>query len=989
MKDLRFKSIFVFSIFFFILSTISSSAFALTSWIIDNTTTAPVNNFLLNISWTNSTGPVGTDATDYQLNNITFNITNTTGSLSLVYIAASSSSNVTGLTFNSSGTATSTLVIWGNATQNTTQTAAWFVFNISAPQAGVYEITIIEEYSNGTAPGTEPFVTNTSTLLLTINKGTPTISIVISPTNSTTYPTTTTATASFSAGDTGANITLLRNGTLVNSSTTSNSVTETILLGAGTYNYTVWYVESANYSSAQSDNITTVNRGDPSTFINLFIDNQTSDKAIVYPAIAEIRGNVSAIQGANDLIFNLYRNNLLIGSGNSTNQTVDTTKLGNATYTFVYNTTGGANWTSGSSPTRKLYVLKGIVPLILAINGTEAPQTFTYENITNVTGWSEVTGEDLTFNLYRDGVQIASGSPASEIIRLGAGTYTYVFNTSGGSNYTSNSTSLTLTINPKTINIYLALNGTQANRTYTYPEAVNATAWKDSTINNEGSLTLLRDGVSKGSGQVVTEEVLLGAGTYNYSVTFSAVNYTANNITNRFALVNKGTPTLKTYIDFGPINKTVIYPDTVTVQGNTTDTLTLPIFNLYVGPFSASGSFANLTNIRLGAGIYNVVYNTSGNANWTAASNSTLYVIVNKGILLLSITHPQRVGCQAQTTVTGTQSSTGDNDVTYELWRDNIRVAYGLNLDQTEKNILEPGSHTYRFNATEGTNYTANSTGVTTTVAVDACPPPRTTVSSSITPVKPVKGLAYINFIKENEQATVQFEKRIDLNVFEISIAVKNRVNFVSILFTKLDQKPSEVAVEATGKLYSYFDVKRENIRDEDISKAKIKFFVEKSWIDANKIDENTIALQRFSDNKWNKLTTTKLSEDKDYVYYEAETPGFSYFAISGEVKAAPAAVCGNGICESGENNANCPADCPTVCTENWSCTEWGECINGVQTRTCTDINNCGTTKNKPATSQSCVPVAPAIPLTVWIAIVIVVVIVVGAIAMLKIRKII
>jgi hypothetical protein len=41
-------------------------------------------------------------------------------------------------------------------------------------------------------------------------------------------------------------------------------------------------------------------------------------------------------------------------------------------------------------------------------------------------------------------------------------------------------------------------------------------------------------------------------------------------------------------------------------------------------------------------------------------------------------------------------------------------------------------------------------------------------------------------------------------------------------------------------------------------------------------------------------------------------------------------------------------------CTETWSCSDWSECTNGMQTRTCVDSNNCGTTYNKPSISQSC-----------------------------------
>ncbi len=43
-------------------------------------------------------------------------------------------------------------------------------------------------------------------------------------------------------------------------------------------------------------------------------------------------------------------------------------------------------------------------------------------------------------------------------------------------------------------------------------------------------------------------------------------------------------------------------------------------------------------------------------------------------------------------------------------------------------------------------------------------------------------------------------------------------------------------------------------------------------------------------------------------------------------------------------------------CTESWSCPDWStiSCVSGTQTRTCTDLNNCGTIISKPLESQSC-----------------------------------
>ncbi|MCG2693691.1 hypothetical protein L6259_00155 [Candidatus Parcubacteria bacterium] len=47
-------------------------------------------------------------------------------------------------------------------------------------------------------------------------------------------------------------------------------------------------------------------------------------------------------------------------------------------------------------------------------------------------------------------------------------------------------------------------------------------------------------------------------------------------------------------------------------------------------------------------------------------------------------------------------------------------------------------------------------------------------------------------------------------------------------------------------------------------------------------------------------------------------------------------------------------AACVT-CAENWYCYPWTLCAGGIQTRNCLDLNNCGTTADKPGLSRSCV----------------------------------
>ncbi len=59
---------------------------------------------------------------------------------------------------------------------------------------------------------------------------------------------------------------------------------------------------------------------------------------------------------------------------------------------------------------------------------------------------------------------------------------------------------------------------------------------------------------------------------------------------------------------------------------------------------------------------------------------------------------------------------------------------------------------------------------------------------------------------------------------------------------------------------------------------ATIEFRVEKSW--ENNITNGTINLKRYSEGKWDDLEPPKVGEDESFIYFKAETPGFSLFTI-------------------------------------------------------------------------------------------------------------
>ena|SRR3989338_3190244 len=51
---------------------------------------------------------------------------------------------------------------------------------------------------------------------------------------------------------------------------------------------------------------------------------------------------------------------------------------------------------------------------------------------------------------------------------------------------------------------------------------------------------------------------------------------------------------------------------------------------------------------------------------------------------------------------------------------------------------------------------------------------------------------------------------------------------------------------------------------------------------------------------------------------------------------------------------AQIPSDSEERCKPNWSCSDWSECGNGLQTRPCKDLSNCGSDQGKPSETQTC-----------------------------------
>jgi len=148
---------------------------------------------------------------------------------------------------------------------------------------------------------------------------------------------------------------------------------------------------------------------------------------------------------------------------------------------------------------------------------------------------------------------------------------------------------------------------------------------------------------------------------------------------------------------------------------------------------------------------------------------------------------------------------------------------------------------------------------------------------TDITPIQPVQ------IIINNSE--------MDLN--SLTINVKNSVSNTSVNITTVNQTESGLPI---GKLYQAFEI-NPGIDNSNIINATLNFKIDKTWLEENNITFHSkgnrswlvqndivgnIILYRNPEGAvaWLPLVTTFSSEDNQYYYFSAYSPGFSTFAI-------------------------------------------------------------------------------------------------------------
>lgn len=262
---------------------------------------------------------------------------------------------------------------------------------------GVYDVNVTVNDTSGNE--------NSSIITITINENIGSCDVLFNETSPITYPNTFTVFTNCNS-----DFTLRRNGTII-----SNNSEQ--VLGAETYNFSVQRTDTENYTNTYDDEDFTIDKATPTGTI-------TGEGTYTYPYESTIEGTETNT-GDGDCSYKLYRDNVEVSNP-------ETVTLGVATYNYTYNVSGCSNYTDTPLDS---------VNLIINQNST-----YTLD-ITASPDWDVETGTEttitgigcpaqLTCNLYREGSLVSN----PDVQTLSEGVYTYVYNTTGNTNYSSKST---------------------------------------------------------------------------------------------------------------------------------------------------------------------------------------------------------------------------------------------------------------------------------------------------------------------------------------------------------------------------------------------------------------------------------------------------------------------------------------------------------------------------------------------------------------------
>lgn len=134
-----------------------------------------------------------------------------------------------------------------------------------------------------------------------------------------------------------------------------------------------------------------------------------------------------------------------------------------------------------------------------------------------------------------------------------------------------------------------------------------------------------------------------------------------------------------------------------------------------------------------------------------------------------------------------------------------------------------------------------------------------------------------------NNGRKVEFEiNSTQIPITNVVFVLGEKATDAFLEIEKEGTKPPETS-EPPGEVYGYITIYSDGISEKLVGNISINFKVERSWIEENNISPSSMTLMRFVSSEWKKLQTEMVGSSGGHYYYISESPGFSFFSITGK----------------------------------------------------------------------------------------------------------
>jgi PGF-pre-PGF domain-containing protein len=182
---------------------------------------------------------------------------------------------------------------------------------------------------------------------------------------------------------------------------------------------------------------------------------------------------------------------------------------------------------------------------------------------------------------------------------------------------------------------------------------------------------------------------------------------------------------------------------------------------------------------------------------------------------------------------------------------------------------------TYKEDAEEEGGGSSTGSSAKETATTSATPKPTAAAPTAAL----TKATRMIPRLEAEKEVAMIFQ---DMDVSLLALKADTNLSEAKVRVARI-KKPYELP-DPEGIPYLYLNVQVEHEQDMASIEGRIEFKVAESWLRANNIDEHSVTLNLYhAPEGWTALPTQKVGEEANSsIYFEAATPGFSIFAVTG-----------------------------------------------------------------------------------------------------------